>query len=162
MLVDGQRPEAHSISGERSFDKIRPATVKHRPTRCFPHNGLSSWQDKIISVVQLPILKWHEKLCGTREQQEGEGWDHKVCPETEIMYYLWGKQEKTSDQCPSDFVLHFVGNYPLSNLKLYPDWQPSLILSAGWGQSVLSDSHYEDALTQFSLPASLSHMANRM
>lgn len=81
---------------------------------------------------------------GVAERREEEGWDHKVCREAEITYNLRGKQETTSDQCPSDFVLHFVWNYPVSNLKLYPDRQPSLILSAGWGQSVLSDSHYED------------------
>lgn len=44
----------------------------HRVTRCFLHNCWSSLQDKIISFVQVPLLKWHKRLYGRSQLQEWE------------------------------------------------------------------------------------------
>lgn len=94
---------------------------------------------------------------------EEEGWDHKVCLEIEIMYYLWWKQEKTSDLCTSDFALHFVWTYPVPNLKLDLTAQPHSVCWLGTTRTFIYPTViYKDALTQLSLPASLSQKANRM
>lgn len=64
MLVDDRDQR---LTAFLAFGKIRPATVKHRLITCLLHKCLCSWQDKIIPVLQFPILKWHEKLCRRRE-----------------------------------------------------------------------------------------------
>lgn len=146
----------------QTFAKIHPSTAMHRLTRCFLLSCLSSWQDKVLFCSASPTemtqkAVWKKSVSRVR----GEGWDHKVCPETEIVNYFL-KKEKTSDLCVGDFVLHLVWNYPVSTLELYRDWQLSLILSAGWGLSMLWDTHHEGALMQFSLPAPLSNTAHMM
>lgn len=122
----------------QTFTKVHPSMV----TKCFLHNCLSSWQDKIIScaVSSTEVAQRAEWKKSVTRVTEGEAWDHKVRPETEIVDYFLGKKEKTSDLCLSGFVLHLVWNYPVSTLKLYCDWQPSLILSAGWDRPYF-DAH---------------------
>lgn len=64
-------------------------------TKRFLHNCLSSWQDKIIScavsstVAQRAI--WKKSVTRVTE---GEAWDHKVCPETEIVKLFLGEEGK--------------------------------------------------------------------
>ena len=40
--------------------------MKHRLTKNLEPNFL-----RTVSVVQLPLMKWHVQLCGRREQQRG-------------------------------------------------------------------------------------------
>lgn len=144
--------------------KIHPSTAMHRLTRCFLHSCLSSWQGKIISFVQLPLLKWHRRLCG-RSQSKRErrrGMRPQSVPRNWNCVLFLGEEGKgiwpvpdwfCSPSCPK---LSFLYLKTVSWLTAQPH------LSAGWGLSILWDTHYKDALTQLSLPASLSHMAHTM
>lgn len=77
----------------QTFAKIHPSTL----TRCFLHNCLNSLEDKIISFVQLPLLKWHKKLYGRNQPQD---WQKerdettKCAQKLKLWIISWGRRKR--------------------------------------------------------------------
>lgn len=67
-----QTPDSQYLL-RQTFTKIHPSTAMHRLIRCFLPSCLSSWQDKVTSFVQLPLLKWHKRPYGRSPKSETRG-----------------------------------------------------------------------------------------
>lgn len=151
-------------SCRQTSTKIHLFTVIHRLTRCFLHSCLRSWQDKIISSVQFPYWNGIEGCMGevSRKSERRKGMRPQSVPRNLNRILFLGEEGKGIWPVPEWFCSPSCLKLSCLYLKTVSWLTAQPHLSAGWGLSILWDTHYEDALTQFSLPASLSHMAHRM
>lgn len=123
--------------------KIHPSTAMHRLTRCFLHSCLSSWKGRLFLLCSFPYWNGIEGCVGevSPSVREGEGWDHKSVPRNWNCVLFLGEEGKgiwpvpdwfCSPSCPK---LSFLYLKTVSWLTAQPH------LSAGWGLSILWDTH---------------------